>query len=438
MRAVARWLPRAVPRILGEDAKAGLFAMDYLAPEDHPLWKAQLLAGCRRTGFRRRGRARPRRSSMRGAPPIPAFRKRSPTTARSRRSASSPTSARPAAPTPRLRARFEALARTTLSTKRALVHGDVSPKNILHGPLGPVFLDAECAWFGDPAFDLAFCLNHLLLKGARDGADRTRYGAAFSALARRLSRRSRLGERRRPRSARRRAAAGAVPRQGRRQVAGRIPHARERARRRAPRRRAADRRSAASRDRRRRRLVPREMSEPVIRSLVARRIWDFARPPDCRSGSRLERRRDGARNCASRRVARLPRGNRQARWRNTSRRPRRAGCARWDPHGNRPCSRRPRPVRSGRDRRQAHRPRRNAEQGEARGKRADCRVAGGAARGGGEPRPAALAALPRRPAGDHSAAGNPDLRRRRPCRPADRRPGLHGRRSAGQDLRRGA
>ena len=29
---------------------------------------------------------------------------------------------------------------------------------------GPVFLDAECAWYGDPAFDLAFCLNHLLLK----------------------------------------------------------------------------------------------------------------------------------------------------------------------------------------------------------------------------------------------------------------------------------
>ena len=34
------------------------------------------------------------------------------------------------------------------------------------GPNGPVFLDAECAWFGDPAFDLAFCLNHFLLKAA--------------------------------------------------------------------------------------------------------------------------------------------------------------------------------------------------------------------------------------------------------------------------------
>ena len=29
---------------------------------------------------------------------------------------------------------------------------------------GPVLLDAECATTGDPAFDVAFCLNHLVLK----------------------------------------------------------------------------------------------------------------------------------------------------------------------------------------------------------------------------------------------------------------------------------
>src|SRR5439155_4136905 len=59
---------------------------------------------------------------------------------------------------------LEALVETTRRTKRTLVHGDVSPKNILVGAHGPVLLDAECAWWGDPAFDLAFCLNHLLLK----------------------------------------------------------------------------------------------------------------------------------------------------------------------------------------------------------------------------------------------------------------------------------
>lgn len=45
-----------------------------------------------------------------------------------------------------------------------LVHGDFSPKNILLSPDRVVILDHEVANFGDPAFDLAFLLNHLLLK----------------------------------------------------------------------------------------------------------------------------------------------------------------------------------------------------------------------------------------------------------------------------------
>jgi aminoglycoside phosphotransferase (APT) family kinase protein len=83
-----------------------------------------------------------------------------------------------------LRNRFEELTRTTSQTKLVLVHGDVSPKNILVGPRGPVFLDAECAWYGDPAFDLAFCLNHLLLKGIWVPASKAAFLACFGALAR--------------------------------------------------------------------------------------------------------------------------------------------------------------------------------------------------------------------------------------------------------------
>jgi len=59
----------------------------------------------------------------------------------------------------------------------------VSPKNILAGPKGPVFLDAECAWYGDPAFDLAFCLNHLLLKCAWKPQWHAGYLRCFDALA---------------------------------------------------------------------------------------------------------------------------------------------------------------------------------------------------------------------------------------------------------------
>jgi aminoglycoside phosphotransferase (APT) family kinase protein len=65
---------------------------------------------------------------------------------------------------PKLAHALEALVLQTQRHAKTLVHGDVSPKNILLGPLGPMLLDAECATWSDPAFDLAFCLNHLLLK----------------------------------------------------------------------------------------------------------------------------------------------------------------------------------------------------------------------------------------------------------------------------------
>ena len=49
--------------------------------------------------------------------------------------------------------------------RTALVHGDVSPKNVLINAQGnAVLLDAECACWGNPAFDVAFMLTHLLLK----------------------------------------------------------------------------------------------------------------------------------------------------------------------------------------------------------------------------------------------------------------------------------
>ncbi|CAN5802638.1 aminoglycoside phosphotransferase family protein [soil metagenome] len=47
-----------------------------------------------------------------------------------------------------------------------LVHGDFSPKNMLVEQNGNVVLiDYEVAHWGNPVFDLAYCLGHLLLKG---------------------------------------------------------------------------------------------------------------------------------------------------------------------------------------------------------------------------------------------------------------------------------
>lgn len=48
--------------------------------------------------------------------------------------------------------------------REALVHGDFSPKNIMVKENRIVLLDHEVAWYGDPAFDLAFFLTHLYLK----------------------------------------------------------------------------------------------------------------------------------------------------------------------------------------------------------------------------------------------------------------------------------
>jgi aminoglycoside phosphotransferase (APT) family kinase protein len=84
---------------------------------------------------------------------------------------------------PGLAAELEQLVEVTRTHRVALVHGDVSPKNILIGAPGPVLLDAECAWWGDPAFDLAFCLNHLLLKCLWNSAAHPALFTAFAALS---------------------------------------------------------------------------------------------------------------------------------------------------------------------------------------------------------------------------------------------------------------
>ncbi|MDR1317721.1 MAG: phosphotransferase, partial [Spirochaetales bacterium] len=55
-----------------------------------------------------------------------------------------------------------------LNEKIALVHGDYSPKNILVSGENIFVLDMEVAHFGHPAFDLAFFLNHFLLKSIKN------------------------------------------------------------------------------------------------------------------------------------------------------------------------------------------------------------------------------------------------------------------------------
>lgn len=66
---------------------------------------------------------------------------------------------------PDLKPLFDAEAKRLAAARQCLVHGDFSPKNMMISQDRFVLLDCEVAWYGDPAFDLAFLLTHLLLKG---------------------------------------------------------------------------------------------------------------------------------------------------------------------------------------------------------------------------------------------------------------------------------
>lgn len=65
---------------------------------------------------------------------------------------------------PEVRAKLLSLAEQLLSRKVCLVHGDFSPKNVLVGGHDFWVVDFEVAHLGDPAFDVAFMLSHLVLK----------------------------------------------------------------------------------------------------------------------------------------------------------------------------------------------------------------------------------------------------------------------------------
>jgi 5-methylthioribose kinase len=182
METARRIVPQAVPEVIGEDPGSGLFAMAYLDPATHPVWKEQLRDGIVDLAFAAEVGRRVARIHAATAGDA-AVAARFATDHIFHPIRLEPYLEATARKHPAVAAQLLALSRETLATKKALVHGDVSPKNILAGPEGPVLLDAECAWYGDPAFDLAFCLNHLLLKCLWNRPAAAAYLAAFDALA---------------------------------------------------------------------------------------------------------------------------------------------------------------------------------------------------------------------------------------------------------------
>ncbi len=182
MRVAHRILPDAVPQVLHHDARNHLCAMRYLDPSRYRLWKSEL----------RDGRVEPGVAAEVGhrlgvihaaTADDPAVFAQFPANGIFHAIRLEPYLEATAAVHPDLHARLFELSARTAATRRVMVHGDVSPKNILLGAEGPVFLDAECACIGDPAFDLAFCLNHLLLKCLWTPAARAPLLASVETLA---------------------------------------------------------------------------------------------------------------------------------------------------------------------------------------------------------------------------------------------------------------
>ncbi len=182
LREAARVAPGSVPPLVAHDLESGCFVMRFLTPETHPCWKDQL----------RRGHVDERTARAVGQRLVTIHNATADRTDLRVKFATDqifhairlePYLLATARRHPDLGDRLRALLTRTRDTKRTLVHGDVSPKNILVGPDGPIFLDAECAWYGDPAFDLAFCLTHLLLKCLWTPSARRGFLRAFDTLA---------------------------------------------------------------------------------------------------------------------------------------------------------------------------------------------------------------------------------------------------------------
>jgi aminoglycoside phosphotransferase (APT) family kinase protein len=162
LRYVNRILPDAVPTIRCVNDEHGYFAMEYLG-DAFANWKQLLLDGEFYTGRARRAGQLLGTIHSRSAGDADAAA-RFDSTGNFHQLRTDPYLLTTARRHPQLGTLLEAEAVRLDGTRECLVHGDYSPKNILWCGDRMVILDCEVAWYGDPAFDVAFLLNHLFLK----------------------------------------------------------------------------------------------------------------------------------------------------------------------------------------------------------------------------------------------------------------------------------
>jgi aminoglycoside phosphotransferase (APT) family kinase protein len=181
IKLVAGIHPHWVPKVLAEDHDRNLFVMEYLPPENHPVWKAELAAGRIDVPFA--GKVGDALAQIHAATAgKPDIAKAFDNGALFHALRLEPYLLFTAEKHQGLASAIRAEAARIAASRIAVMQGDISPKNILCGPDGPVFIDAETAAIGDPVFDLAFCLNHLLLKSVWHPEWTEDYARSFIAL----------------------------------------------------------------------------------------------------------------------------------------------------------------------------------------------------------------------------------------------------------------
>jgi 5-methylthioribose kinase len=154
--------PGAVPEVLWEDRENFRFAMS-AAPAAAVSWKTQLLAGEIRPETAETV-ARIQAAMIRCSWNIPSWRKEFGDLEVFEQLRLDPYYAFTATRHPDLAHHFHAGIERCRNERWCLVHGDWSPKNFMVDGESVMAIDFEVIHYGDPAFDSAFLLNHLLLK----------------------------------------------------------------------------------------------------------------------------------------------------------------------------------------------------------------------------------------------------------------------------------
>lgn len=176
---VGEIMPQAVPGLIHANAQAGYFAMEYL--DGYSNWKEAMLGG------QFDGEVAQRAGTILGKIHAASWN--------DRRVAQTfdaienfdqlridPYLRATAAKHPIVSEQMLMQAERLRKSRQCLMHGDYSPKNMLFRGQRLVVLDCEVACHGDAAFDLAFLLNHLLLKGMHHAPTQTSLPSLFETV----------------------------------------------------------------------------------------------------------------------------------------------------------------------------------------------------------------------------------------------------------------